>query len=157
MRQIGIGACSILVTLIASGCTPTVHSLQPYRSHPSEAEQVERRAQEYCAQFDGEKPPHPFTTDGCSMWPDDGWVECCVQHDFAYWCGGSSDDRKRADAALRQCVAESCGAFLGWMMHSGVRAGGVAWMPFPWRWAYGWNCCRGYVEHPPRATSETTP
>ena len=48
---------------------------------------MERRAREYCAQFEGEKPPHPFTTDGCSMWPDDGWAQCCVEHDFAYWCG----------------------------------------------------------------------
>jgi hypothetical protein len=135
------------MALLLSACTPTVHRLQPYRSDPTEAEKLQLRAQEYCSQFGGEMPPHPFTTDGCSMWPDDRWVQCCVEHDLDYWCGGSSDDRKRADAGLRQCVGADSGAFMGWMMYWGVRAGGVAWMPFPWRWAYGWDCCRGYQEH----------
>lgn len=121
--------------------------MQPYRSDPAQAERVERRARETCAQFEGEKPPHPFTTDGCSMWPDAGWAQCCVEHDFAYWCGGGSDDRRRADRELQRCVAESSGSCMGRMMYWGVRAGGVAWLPFPWRWAYGWDCCRGYVEH----------
>ncbi len=30
----------------------------------------------------------------------------------------------------------------------GVRAGGPAWLPFPWRWAYGWDYCHGYGAHP---------
>ncbi len=106
------------------------------------------RAGEYCAEFHGRTPPYPFTTDGCSMWPNDGWVDCCVEHDIAYWCGGTSDDRQRADAALRDCVAKDHSATLAWMMYWGVRVGGVPWQPFPWRWAYGWDCCRGYDAAP---------
>jgi len=42
------------------------------------------------------------------MWPDDGWVACCVEHDIAYWCGGSADDRWRADNELLLCIRDCC-------------------------------------------------
>jgi hypothetical protein len=67
-----------------------VHRLAPYRYDPAAAEALERRAQTVCMQARGVTPPPHFTTDGCSMWPDDGWVRCCVEHDVAYWCGGTS-------------------------------------------------------------------
>jgi hypothetical protein len=25
------------------------------------------------------------------------------------------------------------------LTYVGVRVGGPAWMPFPWRWGYGWD------------------
>jgi hypothetical protein len=78
------------------------------------------------------------------MWPDRSWVQCCVEHDIAYWCGGSAEDRRRADAALRQCVTEKSSACMGTMMYLGVRPGGIPWSPFPWRWAYGWDGIHGY-------------
>lgn len=141
-----------LAALLACACTPTVHHLEPYRSDPAAAEALEQRAQAVCTRARRATPPHHFTTDGCSMWPDDGWVQCCVEHDIAYWCGGSADDRERADAGLRDCVARDHGATLGRMMYLGVRVGGTPWQPFPWRWAYGWACCHGYD-----SPSETTP
>jgi hypothetical protein len=90
----------------------------------------------------GVMPPYHFTTDGCSMWPDDGWVRCCVEHDMAYWCGGTSADRTRADATFRDCVSALHGAPMAWLMYASVRVGGAPWEPFPWRWAYGWDYCR---------------
>lgn len=96
-------------------------------------------------------PPHPFTTDGCSAWPDDGWVDCCVVHDVAYWCGGSAEDRARADELLESCVA-SVAPRMAPVMWLGVRMGGVPWMPTPWRWGYGWDYPSGYA--PPAARTD---
>jgi len=45
----------------------------------------------------------PFTTDGCSAFPDgtpahrDLWLNCCIQHDLAYWKGGTHTERLNAD------------------------------------------------------------
>jgi len=143
LRRYHLPGALCLVGLLASACTPRTHRLEPYRSDHAAADALELRAAEYCASR-GEMPPNHFTTDGCSMWPNDGWVDCCIEHDIAYWCGGTSDDRQHADAALRDCVATRHHATLGRMMYWGVRVGGVPWQPFPWRWAYGWGCCRGY-------------
>jgi hypothetical protein len=101
-----------------------------------------RTPQTVCMQARSVTPPHHFTTDGCSMWPDDGWVRCCVEHDIAYWCGGTNADRTRADATFRDCVSAVHGAPMAWLMYAVVRVGGAPWEPFSWRWAYGWNYCR---------------
>ena len=150
MKRSTIAATVSVLVLLVSGCTPTAHRLQPYSSDRPAAEALERRAAQYCVQLRSVTPPHPFTTDGCSMWPDDGWVDCCVEHDIAYWCGGTSDDRRRADAALRDCVARDHSATLAWLMYWGVRLGGVPWQPFAWRWGYGWNGIHGYAAAAPR-------
>ena len=83
-------------------------------------------------------PPYEFTTDGCSMFPDGQWRQCCVDHDKPYWCGGSAEERKKADETLRMCVANASSPLMGLLMYDGVRLGGVPWLPTPWRWGYGW-------------------
>ena len=94
----------------------------------------------------------PFTTDGCSMFPDHSlvsetdWCSCCVAHDLAYWRGGSESERERADQDLRQCVLKTTGsAPLAELMFAGVRAGGEARLPTTYRWGYGWPYGRGYA------------
>ncbi|MGR9091395.1 MAG: hypothetical protein ACU85U_12520, partial [Gammaproteobacteria bacterium] len=53
---------------------------------------------------------NPFTTDGCSAFPNGTrahqnlWLHCCTAHDIAYWQGGTRDERRAADFALRACV-----------------------------------------------------
>jgi hypothetical protein len=84
-------------------------------------------------------PPRPFTTDVCSMWPDGTWAACCIEHDIAYWCGGPAEARERADDAFRACMRAEGGPCLSTLSYVGVRVGGPAWMPFPWRWGYGWD------------------
>ena len=81
----------------------------------------------------------PFTTDVCSMWPDGTWATCCIEHDIAYWCGGPAEARERADDAFRACMRAEGGPCLSTLSYVGVRVGGPAWMPFPWRWGYGWD------------------
>lgn len=84
-------------------------------------------------------PPRPFTSDGCSCWPDHVWLECCVEHDAAYWLGGARTDRKEADRALAECVGRAGYPRMGRIMYYGVRAGGVYWLPTPFRWGFGWD------------------
>ena len=123
-------------------CTPSSHTLEPYRDDPVRAAGLEVRAAQQCNHL----PPNDFTTDGCSSWPDNGWVTCCVEHDMAYWCGGSSAERQNADAEFRACIARDHGTGWATAMYWGVRAGGSAWWPLPWRWGYGWPWPEGYSD-----------
>ena len=92
-----------------------------------------------------------FTSDGCSLFPDGTvadrakWCDCCFEHDLAYWQGGAEEERKAADAALRDCVRERTGdKALAETMRLGVRAGGHPAFPTWYRWGYGWDYGRGY-------------
>ncbi len=92
-----------------------------------------------------------FTSDGCSLFPDgtfadrNMWCGCCLDHDIAYWRGGTADERKKADKALRDCVLERTkDKSLAETMYNGVRAGGHPVFPTWYRWAYGWDYGRGY-------------
>jgi hypothetical protein len=147
-RWIFLASVSLAVVAL-SGCTPLRHHLEPYRDDQAAAHALETHASQVCVARRGatDQPPHAFTTDGCSMWPNGTWTQCCVEHDIAYWCGGSAEDREGADSTLRQCVNENRSACLGTMMYLGVRAGGIPWQPFPWRWGYGWTDLHGY-DHP---------
>lgn len=103
-----------------------------------------------CAAVGEPRSLRPFTTDGCSLFPNGmagvDWCACCEAHDIAYWRGGSEAEREHADEALRRCVlARSGNAELARAMHAGVRAGGVPWLPTWYRWAYGWPQGRGYA------------
>ena len=94
----------------------------------------------------------PFTSDGCSLFPDASviseadWCECCFQHDLAYWRGGTAEEREQADVALRECVqAKTDNAILATTMYEGVRVGGSPYFYTWYRWGYGWNYGRNYA------------
>ncbi|OOZ39906.1 hypothetical protein BOW53_09805 [Solemya pervernicosa gill symbiont] len=92
----------------------------------------------------------PFSSDGCSLFPDgtlfnnELWLSCCVEHDLRYWRGGSYAERITADHALEQCVAARGEAGVAALMYSGVRIGGSPFWPTLYRWGYGWDFLRGY-------------
>lgn len=92
----------------------------------------------------------PFTTDGCSAFPNGTprqqslWMDCCIQHDLAYWMGGTREERRDADQALRQCVADIGEEEIAEIMLAGVRVGGSPYWPTGYRWGYGWGYLRGY-------------
>lgn len=91
----------------------------------------------------------PFTTDGCSLFPDRAgqadWCSCCLAHDLAYWRGGTQAQRLAADRELRACVQRKTGNhLLAQSMYLGVRPGGTPHLATPFRWAYGWPRGRGY-------------
>lgn len=85
-----------------------------------------------------------FATDGCSLFPDGEVCACCVAHDMDYWRGGTAEQRRSADAALRDCVAARSKGLLPRLMYRAVRLGGTPWLPTGFRWAYGWGYGRGY-------------
>jgi hypothetical protein len=102
----------------------------------------------------------PFTTDGCSLWLDGPpkqpnlWRSCCVAHDIAYWIGGTSTQRKQADAALKVCVTDTAGKGMAEYMYWNVLWGGSAYWLTPYRWGYGWQ----YLEEgKPRGYKTPTP
>lgn len=98
----------------------------------------------------GDVPPVAFVTDGCSVVPDFDFGACCVAHDRAYWQGGSCADRVAADRALAGCIRDSGHPVLAGVYGMGVRIGGYALLPVPWRWGYGWpygiGCTRDSAE-----------
>ena len=95
----------------------------------------------------------PFSTDGCSRFPDrapngrSDWCRCCVIHDFAYWRGGTPEERLLADLDLKSCVNTASGSeALAEAMFLGVRAGGGPQFHTPYRWGYGWPVGRLYKQ-----------
>lgn len=65
------------------------------------------------------------------------WHDACVLHDFAYWMGGSSADRLRADLFLYEAV-RGCGyPVTAFFMFAAVRVFGSRLWPFSWRWGFG--------------------
>jgi hypothetical protein len=102
-----------------------------------------------------------FSTDGCSRFPDRSvvkgkeWCLCCVAHDRAYWRGGTAEERRKADEALRACVQERTGdAGLAALMYTGVRIGGSPYWPTRFRWGYGWGYGRYYRSLTPAESAE---
>lgn len=99
------------------------------------------------------RPPtlQPFSTDGCTLFPDRSptspadWCGCCVEHDLAYWRGGTEAERLAADRRLEECVRSVTGdPALARTMLRGVRVGGSPYLHTPFRWAYGWPQERNY-------------
>lgn len=92
----------------------------------------------------------PFTSDGCSAFPDGTiehkklWLDCCHQHDFDYWQGGTYQQRLASDQQLKHCVSEVGEATIAALMLAGVRVGGTPYLPTSFRWGYGWSYPRLY-------------
>ena len=101
-------------------------------------------------QFSGMKIIRPFTTDGCSEFPEgtyahrDLWHQCCTAHDLQYWAGGSYAERLQSDLELRACVRKTGEPVIANLMLAGVRVGGSPWWPTSFRWGYGWPFTHGY-------------
>ena len=82
--------------------------------------------------------PLGFKTDGCSMFPDGNYRDCCVAHDVDYYKGGKG--RRASDKRLYRCVKSKKGwqnKFIAPLMYIGVRVGGVSFLPTPFRWGFG--------------------
>ena len=96
----------------------------------------------------------PFSTDGCSMYPDKNyistqehnWIHCCIAHDISYWTGGTEEQRDQADEELASCVTDATSSQHGQIMYLGVQIGGAPGTGLPWAWGYGWNTFRKYHE-----------
>ena len=86
------------------------------------------------------KVPADFKSDGCSLFPDGNYRDCCVAHDLDYYHGGSCAERRASDDRLYRCVKNKKGwynKFVAPIMWIGVRVGGVSFLPTPFRWGFG--------------------
>ncbi len=81
--------------------------------------------------------PADFVGDGCTMFPDGDYRDCCQAHDRDYYRGGTKAERKASDKRLEQCVRDKGHKFLSKMIYFGVRIGGVPWLPTSFRWGFG--------------------
>lgn len=80
-------------------------------------------------------------SDGCSAGISKAWrfwlkkpppfEHCCVEHDKAYWRGGTSSQRAKADRALYSCVKDYNAAWAAIIL-IGVKGGGQPFFPFDW-------------------------
>lgn len=94
----------------------------------------------------------PFNTDGCSTSPDglllgeDAkiWQKCCIEHDKAYWIGGSKELKMNADQQLEQCISRTGHANIGALYHQSVAIFGGPDSKKTYRWGYGWNMPKAY-------------
>ncbi|NNL56738.1 MAG: hypothetical protein HKO71_03225 [Pseudomonadales bacterium] len=77
--------------------------------------------------------------------PASNWCDCCIEHDIAYWRGGTSQQHDQADARLRDCVArKTSDQALANQLYQDLRSGGSAYFFDGYRWAYGWSDERQY-------------
>jgi len=53
--------------------------------------------------------PSDFEYDGCSMFPDGDYRDCCTKHDDTYFFGGNWQWRLKADNELFSCVLQKDG------------------------------------------------
>lgn len=73
---------------------------------------------------------------------------CCLQHDKAYYYGGSEQDRQIADATLRaDLVKAGVPEWRAEVVYQIVRVTGAPWLHLPWSWAFGGKVFR-YTEEP---------
>ncbi|MGH8675452.1 MAG: hypothetical protein ACREVG_14215 [Burkholderiales bacterium] len=157
---LAVGVLALAYVVALSACTSlSHHTVSPYDTDAVAAAKLERSAADWCAErgYPGGKPPLAFRFDGCTWFPDGfgdtDWRPCCQEHDYAYWCGGSREDRELADDALGACVAEETNAPFGWLMRTGVRIGGHPAVPMYFRWGFGHEYSGGYPE--PSEPTET--
>jgi len=145
VREWLVDVWGVVVFLLAVGaCVPTRTVIEPpyeIGGHAYSESEIQVLARERCLATEPRAgmPPFAFTTDGCSLWPDGAWRSCCVEHDIAYWCGGTRDARLAADRQLRECVRRKSAPTNSQLMYYGVRVGGHPLWPFSWRWGYGFS------------------
>lgn len=81
-----------------------------------------------------------FRHDKCTFFFEGNWEECCIVHDFLYWIGGTSEQRKEADTLLRKCIQLKGGlgnAIVSWLVYFAVRIFGNPNWPGKKTWAWG--------------------
>lgn len=95
-----------------------------------------------------------FKSDGCTLWPDWDYKECCIEHDRSYFKGGFRRQKYKADLELAKCVGRGGKTLLGKVVHKvvgplmwvGVTIGGAPLWPWRFRWGFGWEYCARYAK-----------
>ena len=72
-----------------------------------------------------------FTTDGCTLFFDGSWKQCCIRHDEVYWNGGTRNMRLDADRELASCVERVSNGVVAQIVYGAVRVGGTPYFAVP--------------------------
>lgn len=121
--------------------------LHEYFSTPVTTPELQAEAMGYVHTNNKAVPPQPFTQDSCTLFPNRlPWHDfrtACLQHDIAYWAGGSGEERLAADVAFRDAISHTgpIGPVFGYLMYGGVRVFGDSLLTklTNANWGYGWN------------------
>lgn len=105
------------------------------------------RALAYATEHGKELPPIAFYHDGCTAFPDHlpghNFYDACLNHDIAYWLGGTEEERKRANTQLIADIRTTgpLGPVLAPIMYVAVQYGGNNWFSHQIgsEWGYGWQ------------------
>jgi hypothetical protein len=81
---------------------------------------------------------YPYKSDGCTLFIDGDYSDCCEAHDRTYWQGGPLYKKLLADANLYACIAEKGHNFRENLMFPGVLLGWNPGIPTPFRWGFGY-------------------
>jgi len=92
-------------------------------------------------------PTNQFSQDGCSLFfdsiPFHDFRTACLNHDIKYWSGGSKEERREADLALKEEIKNTgpAGTVLAPIMYAGVRLFGdsIITKVVGANWGYGWD------------------
>ncbi len=114
---------------------------------PENTQAQKEQALQYIAARDTSEPTEPFHHDGCTLFPDRflwlDFTKVCLIHDIQYWAGGTQEDRKTADVAFKNTIANL--GFFGTpasvVAYTGVRIFGDSWLTrvLDAQWGYGWE------------------
>lgn len=112
---------------------------------PDTTEQMRTDAIAYGAASGKEAPPQVFRYDGCTLFPDRlpgiDLREGCLEHDYAYYHGGTQAERKEADVRLKEHVASEgiFGQIMQFPVYIGVRVFGDTFLTklFDAHWGFG--------------------
>jgi hypothetical protein len=101
----------------------------------------------YLAQHNLPEPDYPFTRDGCTLFPDQlpghDFYQACLDHDIAYWAGGSEALRHEVNLAFHEAITHTghLGPVLAPIMYYAVTYlgnNGVS-RTVGSHWGYGWK------------------
>jgi hypothetical protein len=91
-------------------------------------------------------PPKPFKYDGCTFFPDSflesDFTLACLNHDIAYWHGGTQEERAVVDQKLKAAIYESgfFGKMVTYPVYFSVRLFGDSFLTkaVSADWGFGW-------------------
>lgn len=67
------------------------------------------------------------------------YLPCCLEHDIAYWGGGTEEEKEDADWEFFVCLLSEADIASAAVYHNAVKIGGDPRLRSDYRWGYGWK------------------
>lgn len=108
---------------------------------------LQSQATQYVAMKNISTPDKAFSQDGCTMFPNTIlWHDlrpACLQHDIAYWAGGTEQMKVEADLDFANTIKATgpLGPVIAPLAYVGVSVFGDSWLTklVGAHWGYGWD------------------